>query len=83
MYCGARPTAAPQVRSVLSIEDFLNASSSDKDAKAPAQKTHPAMGETLSDEEPKTPGGMLARLLGGMSWVFLFVAISIYRSCTD
>ena len=35
------------------------------------------------EEETESRGSSMMRLLGNLSWVILFVAITVYRSCTE
>jgi len=79
MYCGARPSpgSSARPRSIKALERLY-----DFGEVATEEEVHPAAVDTATEEREDAPPSMLARLLGGMSWLLLFAAISIYRACT-
>lgn len=75
LYCGARTGSAGRAPSILSIEQLL-------DSSQPGQSEVQSGPREVLEEETPRQAGMFSRLLGGMSWVLLFAAISIYRACS-
>ena len=86
MYCGGRPGAQALFTPAHHPEP-LESYGPPADFGQPLE-TRPDAPQTLpnafddeEEERPETPRGMLLRMLGSMSWVLLFIAVSIYRSC--
>ena len=47
------------------------------------RETMPSSAPIDSEEsEAETPKGTLFRILGNLSWIILFAAITLYRACT-
>lgn len=85
MYCGNRPGAQPLVTPSIHpepLEDY--GTFGDFAAPGDAAPTEARGSQWSTDEqeqEVESPRGMLVRMLGSLSWVILFIAITVYRSC--
>ncbi len=85
MYCGNRPGARPLFTPSHHPEPFEDYGPLEemirpheaRDAE-PRTSTRPF---DADGEEVEPPRGMLIRMLGSLSWVLLFIAITVYRAC--
>ncbi len=89
MYCGnrlgQRPFFAPPPHAEP-FEDFAPlgdlSPAEDTRGNEPQTLVRPFGEAEAEDEEAEPTGGTFVRLLGSLSWVLLFLAITIYRACT-
>jgi hypothetical protein len=78
LYCGARPTAAHRSEAKTSIENFFESAIPANEA----SEMFDMPGETdAPEEEQKSVPGMLSRMMGGLTWLLLLGALSVYRAC--
>ncbi len=83
MYCGGKPGGQPLFPSILHADPLEELAPMGEFQTREADSQPPPAPIEIDEEETETPRAALFRILGNLSWIIVFAAFTLYRSCTE